>query len=93
MRLASVEIPYAVQGYYLNFTTDSRLFHPRCCPVDGVHLNPLRLINPGYYGQKMPKWITHIELIGEAYLGYWESKPEGAIYSGRMTPSPLCIPA
>ncbi len=41
----------------------------------------------------MPKWITHIELIGEAYLGYWESKPEGAIYSGRMTPSPLCIPA
>jgi DMSO/TMAO reductase YedYZ molybdopterin-dependent catalytic subunit len=41
------------------------------------HGYPLRLINPGHYGQKMPKWITHIELIDEAYLGYWESKPEG----------------
>ena len=36
-----------------------------------------RLITPGHYGQKMPKWITHIELIDEVYLGYWESKPEG----------------
>lgn len=41
------------------------------------HGYPLRLINPGHYGQKMPKWITRIELIDEAYLGYWESKPEG----------------
>ena len=40
------------------------------------HGFPLRLINPGHYGQKMPKWITGIELIDEAYLGYWESKPE-----------------
>ena len=41
------------------------------------HGYPVRLINPGHYGQKMPKWITRIELIDEAYLGYWESKPEG----------------
>jgi hypothetical protein len=33
-------------------------------------------VNPGHYGQKMPKWITRIELIDEEYLGYWESKPE-----------------
>lgn len=40
------------------------------------HGYPLRLINPGNYGQKMPKWIERIELIDEVYLGYWESKPE-----------------
>ena len=41
------------------------------------HGYPLRLVNPGHYGQKMPKWITRIELIDEDFLGYWESKPEG----------------
>ena len=40
------------------------------------HGFPVRLVNPGHYGQKMPKWITRIELIDEEYLGYWESKPE-----------------
>jgi DMSO/TMAO reductase YedYZ molybdopterin-dependent catalytic subunit len=40
------------------------------------HGFPVRLINPGHYGQKMPKWITRIELIDEVYLGYWESKPK-----------------
>ncbi|HCV23339.1 MAG TPA: hypothetical protein DGN59_07760 [Candidatus Latescibacteria bacterium] len=40
------------------------------------HGYPIRLINPGHYGQKMAKWITHIELINENYLGYWESKSE-----------------
>ena len=40
------------------------------------HGFPIRLINPGHYGQKMPKWITRIELIDDVYLGYWESKPE-----------------
>lgn len=37
----------------------------------------MRLINPGHYGQKMPKWITRIELIDEVYLGHWESLPSG----------------
>ena len=41
------------------------------------HGYPVRLINPGHYGQKMPKWIERIELIDDEYLGYWESKPEG----------------
>jgi len=44
------------------------------------HGYPIRLINPGHYGQKMPKWITRIELINENYLGYWESKPENRPY-------------
>jgi DMSO/TMAO reductase YedYZ molybdopterin-dependent catalytic subunit len=40
------------------------------------HGFPVRLINPGHYGQKMPKWITRIELIDNVHLGYWESLPK-----------------
>ena len=41
------------------------------------HGFPVRLINPGHYGQKMPKWITRIELIDDpAHLGHWESMPQ-----------------
>jgi hypothetical protein len=40
------------------------------------HGYPVRLINPGHYGQKMPKWITRIELIDYDYLGHWERMPE-----------------
>ena len=40
------------------------------------HGFPVRLINPGHYGQKMPKWITRIELIDHVHLGHWERQPE-----------------
>jgi DMSO/TMAO reductase YedYZ molybdopterin-dependent catalytic subunit len=43
--------------------------------LPSLHGFPIRLINPGHYGQKMPKWITHIELIDHDFLGYWESRP------------------
>jgi DMSO/TMAO reductase YedYZ molybdopterin-dependent catalytic subunit len=29
---------------------------------------------PGVYGMKQAKWITRVELIDRAYLGYWESQ-------------------
>lgn len=38
------------------------------------HGFPLRILMPGLYGQKMPKWLTHIEFIDEPFLGYWESR-------------------
>jgi DMSO/TMAO reductase YedYZ molybdopterin-dependent catalytic subunit len=34
---------------------------------------PLRILMPGLYGQKMPKWLTDIEFIDGDFLGYWES--------------------
>lgn len=43
-------------------------------PLTKEHGYPLRLFLPGSYGQKMPKWITRIELIEDEYEGYWESK-------------------
>jgi DMSO/TMAO reductase YedYZ molybdopterin-dependent catalytic subunit len=33
---------------------------------------PLRILIPGLYDQKMPRWITRIEFIDHVYTGYWE---------------------
>jgi hypothetical protein len=38
------------------------------------HGYPVRILMPGLYGQKMPKWIRDIEFIDHDYHGYWESR-------------------
>ena len=37
------------------------------------HGFPIRLLNPGHYGTKNPKWIVTIEL-SEKHEGYWEKR-------------------
>jgi DMSO/TMAO reductase YedYZ molybdopterin-dependent catalytic subunit len=46
-------------------------------PLTPEHGYPLRLLIPGLYGQKMPKWITRITFSREDRLGYWEREPYG----------------
>ncbi len=41
-------------------------------PLPPEHGYPLRLIIPGLYGQKQPKWITQITFMDHDVLGYWE---------------------
>lgn len=41
-------------------------------PLPPEHGYPLRLLIPGLYGQKQPKWITQITFIDHDVLGYWE---------------------
>ena len=41
-------------------------------PLNNTHGFPLRILMPGLYGQKMPRWITHIEFIDQDYIGFWE---------------------
>jgi hypothetical protein len=43
-------------------------------PLPREHGYPLRILMPGLYGQKMPKWIREIEFIDRPHLGYWESR-------------------
>ncbi|MGH8056512.1 MAG: molybdopterin-dependent oxidoreductase, partial [Candidatus Entotheonellia bacterium] len=38
------------------------------------HGFPLRVVIPGYYGMKQPKWLTEIELVDHDYKGYWEQR-------------------
>ncbi|MEP7287187.1 MAG: molybdopterin-dependent oxidoreductase [Chloroflexota bacterium] len=42
-------------------------------PLTVKHGFPIRINMPGLYGQKMPRWITHMEFIDSYYKGFWES--------------------
>ncbi len=39
-----------------------------------AHGYPARIIVPGLYGMFHAKWITKIEAVNGAYLGYWQQK-------------------
>ena len=43
-------------------------------PLPDEHGFPLRLLVPGKYGIKNPKWLTEIALLDEEALGYWEER-------------------
>ncbi len=42
-------------------------------PLPKAHGYPLRLLVPGLYGMKNPKWITKIEVVNSDFQGYWEA--------------------
>lgn len=41
-------------------------------PLSKEHGYPLRILLPGHFGQKQPKWLTGIEAIVSSQQGYWE---------------------
>jgi len=43
-------------------------------PLPAHHGFPARILSPGRYGTKNPKWITAIELVDEPFLGFWENR-------------------
>ena len=42
-------------------------------PLPTEHGFPIRLLNPGHYGTKNPKWIVNIQLVAE-HESYWEKR-------------------
>ena len=50
-------------------------------PLSLEHGFPARILIPGLYGQKMPKWLQRIEFIAYDFKGHWESQgsPDAAI--------------
>jgi len=38
------------------------------------HGYPARLLVPGYYGMKMPKWLGAIEVVDTPFEGFWEQR-------------------
>ncbi len=42
-------------------------------PLPKAHGYPARLLVPGRYGMKSPKWLTRLEFVEGGYLGYWEA--------------------
>lgn len=43
-------------------------------PLPAAHGAPLRLLTPGRYGTKNPKWPIELDLIDEPHVGFWESR-------------------
>ncbi|MEO8476775.1 MAG: molybdopterin-dependent oxidoreductase [Actinomycetota bacterium] len=39
-----------------------------------AHGYPARLLAPGYFGMKQPKWLEQLEVVTEPYRGYWEQR-------------------
>ncbi len=43
-------------------------------PLPPGHGFPLRMVTPGKYGIKNPKWLTDIALVEEEFFGFWEQR-------------------
>lgn len=43
-------------------------------PLPVEHGFPLRVLLPGRYGMKQPKWLTRITLVAEDVGGFWEQR-------------------
>ena len=39
-----------------------------------AHGYPARLLAPGYFGMKQPKWLERLEVVTEPHQGYWEQR-------------------
>jgi DMSO/TMAO reductase YedYZ molybdopterin-dependent catalytic subunit len=52
---------------------DVRLVHQmNKAPLTKEHGFPVRIIIPGHFGQKQPKWLVKIEAMSQSKYGYWE---------------------
>lgn len=48
------------------------VYQMNAAPLTKEHGYPVRIIIPGHYGQKQPKWLVKIEAIARSRQGYWE---------------------
>ena len=39
-----------------------------------AHGFPARILAPGHYGMKQPKWLESLEVVDQPYQGYWEHR-------------------
>lgn len=64
----SVDLPWITQkGVLMAYEMNGE-------PLKPNHGFPLRILMPGLYGQKMPKWITRIRFTDQVVQGYWEGR-------------------
>ncbi len=76
---AKYAVFYAAEGYTTGHPLE-RLDDPanflaydmNGAPLPRAHGFPLRVLMPGRYGMKMPKWLSRIEFVDKEYLGFWE---------------------
>ncbi len=82
IRPEAVEVRFHAADGYSTSVTRERIAHPDTLlafelngyPLSREHGFPLRILIPGHYGQKMPKWLTRMECITEPFVGHFESQ-------------------
>jgi DMSO/TMAO reductase YedYZ molybdopterin-dependent catalytic subunit len=66
-------------------------------PLPTEHGYPARLLVPGRYGMKNPKWITSIDFVDQPFTGFWEQEgwSKDAVYqtNALIRTLPSTIPA
>ncbi|MGE5460791.1 MAG: molybdopterin-dependent oxidoreductase [Solirubrobacterales bacterium] len=82
VRDAGVEVvATAVDGYADSISLDDAMaedtlvvlgMNGRTLPT--AHGYPARLLVPGHYGMKQPKWLGSIEVVDRPFEGYWETR-------------------
>jgi DMSO/TMAO reductase YedYZ molybdopterin-dependent catalytic subunit len=61
-------------------------------PLPDLHGFPARILVPGHYGMKGPKWVEDIELTTGSRNGYWENQgwnPDAAVKTMARFDQPL----
>lgn len=56
------------------------------------HGYPVRLLVPGRYGMKNPKWITSIDFVDQPFAGYWDQvgwSKEAVYQTNALLPFPI----
>jgi DMSO/TMAO reductase YedYZ molybdopterin-dependent catalytic subunit len=43
-------------------------------PLTAEHGYPVRILIPGHFGQKQPKWLVELEAIAKPKTGFWENQ-------------------
>ena len=83
---------YSLDGYSTSITIEEALKESVmiCYKMNGktltpIHGYPVRMVVPGKYGMKWPKWINKIEFVDYDFKGYWEKKG-WSDYAGRDRP-------
>ncbi|MGH7777545.1 MAG: molybdopterin-dependent oxidoreductase [Candidatus Dormibacterales bacterium] len=72
----------AADGYTEGLPLDYVMAHPEVLvaydldgsPLPDRHGHPARIVVPGRYGMKGPKWLTEVDLRTDGAGGYWEDQ-------------------
>lgn len=72
---------YGMDGFYSSVPLETALdkesflaWEMNGAPLPREHGFPLRVLLPGKYGMKQPRWLQRIEITSDSVSGYWESR-------------------
>jgi DMSO/TMAO reductase YedYZ molybdopterin-dependent catalytic subunit len=82
VRAGAVEVVSSSIGGYSDSITLEQAMRPTTLIAFGMdghvlpraHGFPARLLVPGLYGMKQPKWLEAIGVVDRPYVGYWEQR-------------------